>query len=217
MWRRSLAAALAFAAGASCMSPSPPRADPVPVSRKDPRMNLDDLLQRAATTPFEAYDPGAVIEAVNALVPLGTEDALAAIDAYLAKQDLAKDPQHGLFLVLRVAFEAEPHPPVLLGGSSPPPPADAAKAPRFPIAILDDVPVLLVSGYTLRGLPEPVSAHVAYYRAHGRLRAAPLAPPAGGDRLGAYEALYRAAYGTEPPERERAFVAGQLTKLVLAP
>ena len=176
-------------------------------------MHLDSLLQRASSSAFATYDPSPVIAVVNALVPLGKDGALATLGAFLAKQDLAKDPHHGLFLVLRVLFEANPHPPVLLGGSRPAPPSPPDALPRFPIMMVDDVPLMLVAGYTLRGLAEPVTAHLAYYREHGTLRAAPLAPSVGHDRMAGYEAQYQAAYHAAPPDAERQFVQAQLARL----
>lgn len=190
-------------------APAPPDA------QGDPHMNLDDLLQRASSSAFATYHPGTVIEAVNALVLLGKDGALAAIEGFLGKQDLAKDPHQGLFLVLRVLFEADPHPPMLLGGSRPAPPSSPSSLPRFPIMIVDDVPVMLVASYTLRGLPEPVTTHVEYYRKHGTLRAAPLAPSAGPDRMAAYARQYQAAYHAPPSDAERALVRAQLDRLKL--
>jgi hypothetical protein len=103
----------------------------------------------------------------------------------------------------------------LLGGSRPPSPRSPPALSRFPIAIVEDVPLMLVESYTLRGLPEPVTAHLAYYRAHGTLRAAPLAPSSGPDRMAAYEAMYQSAYGAAPSAAERAFVKAQLDRLKL--
>lgn len=168
------------------------------------------VLARASSSDLASYDPRAVVEAVAALVPLGKEAALAAIEDVAVAAPA--EPRQGLFLVLRVLFEAEPHPPMLLGASRPPPPAELGSIPRFPIALIDDAPILLVDGYTLRGLPQPVTDHVEHYRAHGRLRAAPLAPAAGVDRLAGYEALYLAAYGSAPSDAERAFVRAQLER-----
>ena len=178
-------------------------------------MHLDDLLQRASSSAFATYHPGPVIEAVNALVPLGKDGALAAIEAFLGKQDLAKAPHQGVFLVLRVLFEADPHPPMLLGGSRPSPPPSPSSLPRFPIMMVDDVPLMLVASYTLRGLPEPVTAHVEYYRKHGTLRATPLAPSAGPHRMAAYERQYQAAYSAAPPLPERELVRVELERLKL--
>jgi hypothetical protein len=219
----------ALALIAACSSSAPPAHAPsqgtpearavaapaLPSGQGDPAMNLDQLLQRASSSDFASYDPGAVIDAVNALVPLGKDRALDALDQFLARQDLAQDPHQGLFLVLRVAFDAHPHPPMLLGGSRPPPPSAPDALPRFPIALVDDVPLMLVSGYTLRGLAEPVTAHVTYYRAHGTLRTAPLAPAAGRDRMAGYEAQYHAAYHAAPSDAERELVRAQLARLKL--
>lgn len=176
-------------------------------------MSIDDLLARASSSDFAAYDPGALIAAVNALVPLGKDGALAALDGFVSRQDLAADPRQGLFLVLRVAFDADPHPPMRLGESVPAPPPNAAALPRFPILLVDDVPLLLVRGYVLRGRAERVTAHLDHYRQHGTLRTAPLAPAAGVDRAAAYEAAYQAAYGAAPSADERAFIASQLQRL----
>lgn len=117
--------------------------------------------------------------------------------------------------MLRVAFDADPHPPVLLGGSRPPLPPWPAALPRFPIAIVDDVPLMLVSGYALRGLAEPVIAHLAYYREHGTLRTTPLAPAPGRDRMAGYEAQYQAAYHAAPSDTEREHIRSQLARLKL--
>jgi hypothetical protein len=210
-----LAAIALVVACSSTSSVAPPTPHSAQAAQGDPHMNLDNLLQRASSSEFATYDPGPVIEAVNALVPLGKERALAALDGFVARQDLAKDPHQGLFLVLRVAFEADPHPPMLLGGSRPPPPPSPSALPRFPIAIVDDVPLMLVSGYTLRGLAEPVTAHLAYYREHGTLRTAPLAPAKGRDRMAGFEAQYQAAYHAAPLDAERAYIRGQLARLSL--
>ncbi len=139
----------------------------------------DSVLTEAAFTPIENYHPGHVIEAVNALQPLGKEPALARIESFLAGSGRSRQP-HGLFWVLRVLYDLPAgvaFPPVLLGTPNLPPPEAAGILPRFPIVILRDIPFLLVRGYVLRGLSEPVHAHVDFFRAHGILRAQPLTPP----------------------------------------
>jgi len=208
-------AAIALVAACSAGARPPAPAVPPPPVQGDPPMKLDQLLQRASSSDFASYDPGAVIDAVNALVPLGKDRALDAVDGFLAQRDLARDPSNGLFLVLRVAFDADPHPPMMLGGSRPAPPASPAALPRFPIAIVDDVPVMLVASYMLRGLAEPVTSHITYYRYHGTLRAAPLAPVRGPDRMAGYEAQYQAAYHAAPSDAERELVRGQLARVQL--
>jgi len=174
-------------------------------------MTIDDVLERASTSDFAAYSPSRLIDAVNALVPLGKAGALAAIDGFLHKRDLAADPHHGLFLVLRVAFDADPHPTVKLGASVPAAPASGL--PRFPIVMVGDAPLLVVSRFALRGLAEPVTAHVEYYRQHGTLRAAPLAPASAADRMSEFDKQYTAAYGAPPTPAVHEFVKTQLSRM----
>lgn len=175
------------------------------------------IVARAGGSAFADYDPRVVVDAVNVLVPLGKLGAIDAIEMHLSRADLERDPQEGLFLVLRVLFDVSPprrHPPLNLGGSVPPPPPDASAMPRFPIVLVDDVPLLLVSGYALGGDTEPVSTHVEFYREHGRLRGAPLTPPPTSDGLlERYEAEYTSAYGSPPSQREIEFVDAQLSRM----
>lgn len=172
-------------------------------------MALADALDRASSSDFAEYDPSAVIDAVNGLVRLGGDDALGALDAYVAAAGLDDDPHRGLFLVLRVAFDADEHPPMRIGAPVPPPPPDAP--PRFPILLVHDVPLLLVTGYTLGGLAEQVTAHLDYYRAHGTLRAEPLQPPAAVDYADV-ERAFEAAYGFPPDAAMQAHLAAQLDR-----
>jgi hypothetical protein len=157
------------------------------------------------------------MDAVNALSPLGTDGALEAIEAYLGRQDLDSDPKVGLFLVLRVLFEVpvDPgyHPPLRLGAATPPPPSDLKSLPLYPIVLVDDRPLMLVSGYALGGDTEPVAAHVEFYRAHGKTRASPLAPAGARDSVfDHFEATWRRAYGIPPSKPVADFVTAQLTE-----
>ena len=45
------------------------------------------LLEQASSSAFAEYNPEHVIHAVNALVPLGKDDALDSVDAYLRSAD----------------------------------------------------------------------------------------------------------------------------------
>ncbi len=138
------------------------------------------LLERADNTSIENYNPNYVIQAVNALQPLGKEKALEQIESYLESRSRGADA-YGLFWVLRVLFEVpieQDFPPVLIGQPDISPPADLRRLPRFPIVMIQDIPFLVVRRYDLGGLPESVEAHVAYFRVHGVLRQQPLFPPA---------------------------------------
>lgn len=176
-------------------------------------VDVTPLLARSASSDFAHYDPRAIVDAVNALVELGQDGAWATLDRWLASIDLAADPHHGLLLVLRTAFDADVHPPVRLGTPDQAPPTDPGAVPRFPLVIVDDVPVLLVSRYALAGVAEPLTIHVEHYRAHGTLRAKPLAPgAAAADRVAGVTAVYRAAYHLEPPPAICTFVEEQLRR-----
>lgn len=133
-------------------------------------------LKQVAEMSIESYNPKTVIDAVNALRPLGKEAALKQIEDYLKT---AKGDHTGLFWVLRTLFDVpqgKGFPPVLIGAPTIPPPSSADKFPRFPIVIVKDVPLLVVDGYTLGGLPESVQAHVDYFRSNGTLRQSALDP-----------------------------------------
>lgn len=128
-------------------------------------------------------DPLRLVQAVNALWPLGRDRALAVISEYLrvSSEFESREGRDGVFLVLRLLFDPPPgeaHPPLLVGGPSPDEPDDPTLLPRFPLVLVDDVPVCVVVGYTLFGMAQPPEEHVEWYRAHGVLRPAPLAPPA---------------------------------------
>ena len=152
-------------------------------------------------------------DAVNALLHLGKGGALAAVEDCLAR--CAGGSVDGLFLVLRVLFDvpADPgwQPPLRLGASTPPPPANPRLLPLFPLLLVDDRPLLLVAGYVLGGLAEPVRAHLEHFRAHGTLRATPLAPSAPPEQaLEGFRAQYTEAYGAAPASSLLRFIARQL-------
>ena len=101
-------------------------------------------------------------DAVNALLHLGKGGALAAVEDCLAR--CAGGSVDGVFLVLRVLFEvpADPgfQPPLQLGDSTPCAPPQPQALPFFPLLLVDDRPLLLVAGYVLGGLAEPVRSHL---------------------------------------------------------
>ena len=49
--------------------------------------------------------------------------------------------------------------------------------PRFPIHIQDDIPFLVVSGYSLFGHAEAPESHLNYFREHGVIRRQLIVPP----------------------------------------
>lgn len=174
------------------------------------------LLDRASTVGFEDYHPAYVIEAVNALQPLGKDRALAQIDSYLEGRDQSSYPD-GLFWVLRVLFDVpaeQGFPTAYIGRPSIPPPAEPGKLPRFPVVMVRDIPFLAVRGYILQGFPQPVEEHVAYFRDHGVLRERPLAPPASMDGIAeAFMQRWTAAYGDAFAAEALATIEEQIARL----
>lgn len=174
----------------------------------------DGPLERVSSTPPDQYDPGALIEAVNALQPLGDEEALAAVERCAG---LSEEIPYGLFWVLRTLFDitsGRAFPPVLLGSADVPPPPRAERLPRFPIVLVEDVPLLTVRGYALGGLPEPVQVHIEFFRSEGQLRAAPLSPRSSGAEVeDAFTSAWRDAYGEPPPGPVTVLVREQLARM----
>jgi hypothetical protein len=161
---------------------------------------VNSLLDKLSTMQFGDYNPSYLIEAVNALQPLGKEKALEYIDSYIESLDQGECP-YGLFWLLRVMFdvaEEQGFPQVRLGKPTIPPPADSGKLPRFPIVIVQDIPFLVIKGYFLGGLPEQIETHVAYFRVHGILRQQPLIPPVSMDGIeNALLQQWKDAYGND--------------------
>src|SRR5262249_49280031 len=104
-----------------------------------------------------------------------------------------------------------------VGAPAPAEPKDRKLIPRFPILVQDDIPLFLVFGYSLFGVPEGVGNHVAYFRRHGVLRAKPLAPAehplAVAGRLPPPVLGYLSEFG-QAPNTQSDLLRGQLYRLV---
>jgi hypothetical protein len=178
------------------------------------------LLASAASSDFANFNPGVLVAAVNALLTLGKDCALDMVERQLAEADRFADPQHGLFLVLRLLFDvpADPgfHPPMHIGIPNVAEPGNLKALPLFPLVVVDDVPLLLVTTFILGGSPQPVEAHLKHFRENGTLRAAPLTPK--GDLktteiLDRLIPLYRDAYGVAPKPAQLTMLEQQLRRM----
>jgi hypothetical protein len=141
---------------------------------------LKTLDQVPALQGYE-FRPQPLIAAVNALHPLGKDKALAVLSEYLrVSSPFDSQAREGMFLVLRALFEvpADPGymPVMMVGGPSPAAPKDPKVFPRFPLYLEGDVPLLLVSGYSLGGKAQDPEDHIKYFAEKGVLRGAPLHP-----------------------------------------
>ncbi len=176
---------------------------------------MNSTLERAASMSVADYNPQLVFDAVNDLQPLGQDGALARLDAYLESRDVSRDA-NGLFWVMRVLFDVDDgrgFPPVLIGQADIPSPTDSTQLPRFPIVMIQDVPLLAVRGYALGGLPEQPESHAAYYRLHGSVRPQPLDHPPSTDALqSAFELQWRSACGEQDLPRVRETIEAQLAR-----
>ena len=133
-------------------------------------------------SPHEGLSFGSLrlIRAVNVLQPLGRERALKALWEYnrLACSDLRKYgmDEYRILPIIQLLFESPggrmPEFRLGVGDIEFRPDEDW---PLFPIALVKDVPFMMMSGYTLAGRPQPASSHLRLKL--GPLRAAPLAPP----------------------------------------
>jgi hypothetical protein len=151
---------------------SPPKPN---LLKEDQVQRLLELIDGAPGLYGDRFDPLRVITIVNKLQPLGKDRALTTIEEYLrVASDLDNDAREGLFLVLRSLFDVPAEgfmPRMHLGRPWPEEPKDRTLMPRFPIVLERDIPLLVVSGYTLIGAAEPVEDHVRYFRERGTLRA----------------------------------------------
>jgi hypothetical protein len=152
---------------------------PVPEPRLRALLNILDRVP--SYNAWEYFDPRRVIHAVNSLQPLGKEGALAVIREYLrVTYRLHRDDgPNGVFLVLRTLFEVPKDPgylPRMKVGYTKQEPKDPTIFPRFPLALIEDIPILLAEGYSLVGAEEPVEKHLSYFEEHGILRKTLLKP-----------------------------------------
>jgi hypothetical protein len=145
-----------------------------------PEGELRPLLETLDAVPSynATLDPARLIQAVNALQPLGKERALAVVDEYLRVASFLDNPgRDGVFLVMRALFDVPATGmPSMMVGMPTRSPKDRVLLPRFPLVIVGDVPLQLAGGYMLSGEAELPEQDVAWFRAHGVLRTKPLAP-----------------------------------------
>jgi hypothetical protein len=131
------------------------------------------------------FDPLPLIRAVNALQPLGKEKALKALRAYctlarkLSYAEVRKYSvdEYRILPIVQILFESPSGhmPEFALGGPDVPSPGKDLW-PLFPLAVVQDVPFMVVSGYFLAGRPQDAEDHLRLDL--GPLRSSPLSPRA---------------------------------------
>jgi hypothetical protein len=151
----------------------------------DPAMldetELRGLLQQIdVLSESRGNDPLLYIQLVNSLQPLGKEKSLAVIAEYLRVSSPYLGNRNPLFILLRLLFKVPEDPGfmprMMVGAPSVKEPEDRKLIPLFPVVLLDDIPLNLVIGYSIAGTPQPVEAHLDYFRMNGKWRERPLHP-----------------------------------------
>jgi hypothetical protein len=147
----------------------------------DPDVQRISPLIAAVPSYQVPFEPMALIQAVNALQRLGRDRAVAVLLAYLRATPPGQPARDGTFLIARALFDppasAGALPIMKVGMPEPAAPRDPHVLPRFPLALVDDVPLLVIYGYALAGKPQSAEDHLAELARVGVFRARPLAPP----------------------------------------
>jgi len=128
------------------------------------------------------YDPKDVIRIVNGLQPLGKKRAIAVIHEYVRVSSEFSNAHQGLHLVIRALFDVPKDvaflPNFNIGLPSPLRPEKYDLVPRFPLLVEEDVPLLLVSGYSSFGSSAELEMQLSYFERHGIIRATLMNPTA---------------------------------------
>lgn len=151
--------------------------DPVMLDEAELRKLLqliDNLSESRGSNPL------LYIQLVNTLHPLGKDKALAVIGEYLRVSSPYLGDRIPLFILLRLLFEVPEDPGfmprMMVGAPSVKEPENRKLIPVFPVVLMDDIPLNLVSYYMLAGCPQPVEAHLDDFRKNGNWRKNPLHP-----------------------------------------
>jgi hypothetical protein len=125
------------------------------------------------------FDPRPVVRIVNTLHPLGKTKALAAIQEYARiKPPFPSGPWRGIHLILRALFEVPKSghfPAMPVGEPFPGMDGNPNLVPRFPLIIVDDIPLTLVQGYLVAG-GAGLPPDFAFFRDSCKWRQRPLLP-----------------------------------------
>lgn len=123
-------------------------------------------------------NPLQIIQLVNTLQPLGKKKAMAAINEYLRVR--AYGGNWGLSYIslpLRILFEVPEDPGYMPRTMCLPVPEGKEKLlPRYPVLLLEDVPLNLSFGYAGSGYTTSPRDDIDYFQKNGKWRAHPLVP-----------------------------------------
>ena len=140
------------------------------------------------------YTPDSMARSANALIAMGETDAYDVLRSYAS--ETPRDTWHAMLradriaLLCRALYEGCPRSPAYGGMLTPLQSADPADWPRFPLALSDDVMLLLANGRFLAGVPESSMSYLEYCKANGTFRKKPYAVPTKEEASAALNALF---------------------------
>lgn len=141
-----------------------------------------DLISSCSEWDGYTFDPATYIRAVNILRHETKAEVIAQLRAYIASPESAgMGLKTGVFFLLRLLFEpanADISFPRIPSGK----PVDAGEAyqptfPLYPLALVQDVPLLISAGLIVGGMPGSPEGHIKFCEENCRLRATSLRPP----------------------------------------
>ncbi len=183
---------------------------------------LQRLLRLLDTSPglFGANaNPLTLIQTANTLKALGKDKALAAIAEYVRVADPWAEfgdryrPYSVLLVLFNFPDNVDPGKAGGFGAIIPSRPQDPHLMPRFPIVIVDGIPLLLIQGDMLAGVATPMEKILDFFRTNGLFCPQPLVP--GNDPLAALNDLLNSRQWIYDDNwTEKAILREQLLRLI---
>jgi hypothetical protein len=167
------------------------------------------------------FDPGSYIRAVNLLRTHEKTSLLDGLRKYCeVNSGSSQWPSDStkVFLLLRILFiprdAGQQLPPIRIGMPLDTEMPSAQSFPLYPLALIADVPLLIVSGYMTGGTMEQPSSHIEFCARHCHLRPQALRPP--DNPLPLAKTLVESAqwYRSERTPQDRSMLEAQLLRLV---
>jgi hypothetical protein len=181
-------------------------------------MHAEEMIQRCSPWDGYVFDPLSYIQAVNYLCQYDKASIIAIFREYVQSGGRRLPPESTkVFFLLRLLFE-----PVEGGGRLPaiamgklmdagtPSPEDL---PLYPLVSIKDVPLLIVPGFYLGGLPEDPTGHIDLCEQFCRVRSRSLTPPDNPLSL-SEELLSSPGWYRDVSQEDRAILRAQLLRMV---
>jgi hypothetical protein len=186
-------------------------------------IDIQSIVDDCSSWDGYTFDPGTHIRAINLLRAEDKSHVLTGLREYCsrnASDALWSSKSTKVFLLLRLLFiptdTGTNFPPVQVGKpmDTETPPMD--DFPLYPLVLMEDVPLLIVSGYFTGGLMEQPSSHLDFCERHCELRSTALRPP--DNPLPLVDSLMNSQkwYRKEGKENDHAMLGAQLLRLVRA-